>query len=494
MEPPVTPAEVVLPDAGRRKLAGAYYTPAPLVDMAVEAALGPMAAARTTGELQALRILDPACGSGAFLQGAARFLRRLPWGRDGAAISRMLHGVDVDPRALSACEAGLRTAALAPPPGKLRRADWLLADPGGPWDLIVGNPPWVGCRSLPAARKAELAARFDSARGQFDLFGCFLEGAARCLAPGGRASLIVPDRWLLNPDLEPLRRTLLALVSLESVVRLGQGDFPSVQMPAASVVLRPGAAAGEVEVREGPGGAVRRLSAARFAAWPEARLPLHLGSRELERAAGLLGSAPALGACVSHGRGVELGKRSALVTREPVPGSAPIRFGEDVDRYILHPPRHIRLGVEGVAYKSPSLHAGPKVLLRKTGHGLRAALDPSDTLVSQVVYVLQPSPGGPSAAYLVGALCSATMGFLHRARNGEADKQAFPHLRQTDVLALPLPRPGASSEARVSALVESRMACRPGAKAQALEAELDSLIAAAYGGATRSKKARKPPR
>ncbi len=59
-----------------RKGSGSFYTPLPLVQDLVRHALGPLVENRSAAEIEALRILDPACGSAHFLVEAMRFLAR----------------------------------------------------------------------------------------------------------------------------------------------------------------------------------------------------------------------------------------------------------------------------------------------------------------------------------------------------------------------------------------------------------------------------------
>lgn len=59
---------------GARKGSGSFYTPLPLVRDVVRHALGLLVEGRTAAEIEQLRVLDPACGSGHFLIEAMRFL------------------------------------------------------------------------------------------------------------------------------------------------------------------------------------------------------------------------------------------------------------------------------------------------------------------------------------------------------------------------------------------------------------------------------------
>jgi predicted type IV restriction endonuclease len=60
-----------------RKAGGVYYTPTYIVDYIVKNTVGKLVEDKTPKQVEALRILDPACGSGSFLLGAYQFL--LDW-------------------------------------------------------------------------------------------------------------------------------------------------------------------------------------------------------------------------------------------------------------------------------------------------------------------------------------------------------------------------------------------------------------------------------
>jgi hypothetical protein len=60
-----------------RKAGGVYYTPTYIVDYIVKNTVGKLAEDKTPKEVAALKIVDPACGSGTFLLGAYQFL--LDW-------------------------------------------------------------------------------------------------------------------------------------------------------------------------------------------------------------------------------------------------------------------------------------------------------------------------------------------------------------------------------------------------------------------------------
>ncbi len=63
-----------------KKAGGVYYTPTYIVDYIVQHTVGKLLEGKTPKEVEKLRILDPACGSGSFLIGAYQYL--LDWHRD----------------------------------------------------------------------------------------------------------------------------------------------------------------------------------------------------------------------------------------------------------------------------------------------------------------------------------------------------------------------------------------------------------------------------
>ena len=60
-----------------RKAGGVYYTPTYIVDYIVQQAVGPLVEGKSPKQIEKIKVLDPACGSGSFLLGAYDFL--LDW-------------------------------------------------------------------------------------------------------------------------------------------------------------------------------------------------------------------------------------------------------------------------------------------------------------------------------------------------------------------------------------------------------------------------------
>jgi len=131
---PDTPATAgTLVRTERRKSTGAFYTPRPLTEYLVRRALAPLVQSASPEAILALRLLDPAMGSGAFLVAACRYLASAYEAallREGgvsaeditereradfrrAIAQRCLYGVDINPMAVQLGRLSLWLATLS---------------------------------------------------------------------------------------------------------------------------------------------------------------------------------------------------------------------------------------------------------------------------------------------------------------------------------------------------------------------------------------------
>jgi hypothetical protein len=129
---------------------------------------------------------------------------------------------------------------------------------------------------------------------------------------------------------------------------------------------------------------------------------------------------------------------------------APILLGEDVQPYHLANRYYIRLGFEGIKYKSREKYDPAKILLRKTGKGIIGAIDYFKRYTVQVVYqfmmrpkeeleAINPNYSNYSLEFLFGFITSQLMEFYYYNKFANPNQETFPHLIQANVLALPIP-------------------------------------------------------
>lgn len=219
-----------------RRAAGVVYTPDVIVDLVLDQEFGP-------GGAPAGPVLDPACGTGAFvLPVIARIASRLidqgvaiktARGRRQflAEVERTVYGLDVDPGAIAVTLQEARSLVERITPGPLS-VDFLARNiaPGNfldvnlsghsrPYRHVIGNPPYVPVDRIEARDRDSYLAQFDTAAGRTDLYYLFMEQATRTLVAGGSWTLITPDKFLSNRSGQKLRKLMLDHGSVRTLSR-----------------------------------------------------------------------------------------------------------------------------------------------------------------------------------------------------------------------------------------------------------------------------------
>ena len=213
----------------------AHFTPPALARSVVEQTLAQVPELATQGNLV---VLDPACGSGAFLHEALRTLRRM-----GFSGSLRLVGLDVSAPAISMARLVLSTAAAdwSPEGGcklTLSTGDSLSADfPEA--DVVLMNPPFVSWEALTSGQREQVRTALGSEfRGRADYSMAFVTRALDALAPGGVLGTLLPASLLTLRMANRWRQSLLERADLRVVASLSDYSlFTYARVQIAAVVL-----------------------------------------------------------------------------------------------------------------------------------------------------------------------------------------------------------------------------------------------------------------
>ncbi len=211
--------------------------------------------------LLTLKILDPACGSGAFLNSALDFLisehQRIDdlisdltgakiglYDIDKTILEKNIYGVDINEESVEIAKLSLwlRTAIKDRPLSDLnnnikcgnslidnkeivgeKAFNWNLEFAeimqNGGFDIVIGNPPYVFTRDrISETEKNYYIANFHTSKYQLNLYVIFIEKSYQLLKNSGNFGFIVPNAWLMISSAEKLREFLLTQTKISNIV------------------------------------------------------------------------------------------------------------------------------------------------------------------------------------------------------------------------------------------------------------------------------------
>lgn len=246
---PVTAAVDAMAEAGIEER-GAIFTRREVVDFVLD-----LAGYRADRDLTRLRLLEPSFGHGDFFLPA---LDRLlaSWTAQGRpqpvpALAGAIQGVELHRTSWShtwdRVIARLRQDGIPAADAEilarawLLQGDFLLAELDGPFDVVIGNPPYVRQELIADALMAEYRARYRTIYDRADIYVPFIERSLSLLAPGGCCGFICSDRWMKNRYGAPLRAFVANGFHLRACVDMV--DTPAfhadvVAYPAITIIAR----------------------------------------------------------------------------------------------------------------------------------------------------------------------------------------------------------------------------------------------------------------
>jgi hypothetical protein len=555
-----------------RKSGGVYYTPAPLVDYIIEHTVARLLQDKTPAEAARLKIVDPACGGGAFLLRAYQCL--LDWHlrqyvaggpdthreqlvHDGDNACRLsfnekrrilidnIFGVDIDPQAVEIAKRAFalklhggeshekgeidlagnfrcgnalvgpdflrQSEALSGGRSQLTVFDWHTAFPtvfvAGGFDAVIGNPPW-GQKTISDGVEVKhyLQKRYPSSRGIYDLYRPFVEKSVLLLREGGALGLVLPDIVLLK-NYEPTRRFLLESLSLERIDWWGSA-FAAATIDAATIV----------GVKAPPGVAHRVTTAVRDSRrsfsqsipqqdfWANPRLTFNLFLTPEKRAVlARLRRHPRLGDVFEVHEGVHSGNlRAELFVDSRLDATCRELYfgrGEIMPYRLAWQGKYVRLGAmppkgDHGRYANvgkPTWYEQPKILVRRTGDRVLAAVDRAGRYASNNFFLVLPVAEHTLTLDGLSALLNSRfMTWYFRAIEPRRGR-AFAELKIKHLASFPLPadrswctklnaagkrRDRLADDLAGAATEEQRAALSR--KSESLDARIDELVREAF--------------
>lgn len=255
--------------------------------------------------------------------------------------------------------------------------------PSGGFEHVLTNPPFVPVDRIEPERRRELMQSLATAQRRFDLFIGFVERSLSLLAPGGRATLLIPRTFLSEANAERCRRLLLERATLERIEDVGMVPFEGARVECIALTFASRRAADATKAQLQPRGARRATAVPHrvFRRTPRAMFRLELADPDAVVCLRLAEVSIPLGRyfCASWGaRGTPVSDFHLTDGSDPL--ARPMLKGDDVQPFLCRASSRWLLYDPARLYRPshPAFFESEKVVVRKvTGvRGLVAAVDP----------------------------------------------------------------------------------------------------------------------
>lgn len=511
------------PQTSKRKQDGVFYTPQYITKYIVENTVGRLCAEKKQElnivedeyfsdqrrqlktkqhlleQLQQYRnwllqitILDPACGSGAFLNAALQFLMaehklidEMEAKVAGSAIvfqdiensilEHNLFGVDINEESVEIAQLALwlRTAKphrkLNSLNENIKCGNSLISDTAiagekafnwqeqfpkvfekGGFDVVIGNPPYVRPHYLNDETKRYLWNAFQTYERKADLYVCFIEKALRLVKPKGLTSFIVSDGWLRLDSFEKIRQYILQNASVLKIVDFTKDVFDSATVKTCIFIFQEGAndnnsvQSAVIDDKVDLNNIVyHSISQTAFNTTYKNVFDLSIDESSTMLKNKMQSGSQPLGELFSLAFGLKTGDDERFLTYNPSISHDCKKLvrGADINRwtidfkgeYVIYQPEQMRLNKSTARPGTAERFEQPKVFVRDTGGGLMATYDDTAYYAKDVILIEHEEQSTIILKALAALLNSRPLRWYYET--------TFPtlHVQRDELASLPIP-------------------------------------------------------
>lgn len=381
------------------------------------------------------------------------------------------------------------------------------------FDVVIANPPYVsyglrGGQKMTTQEKEFLKTKYpDSAEYKISLYAIFMDKAIQIAKPdGGLQTFIVPDSFLLGRYFSKIRKFILHINEIQSILLLPYSVFDATVGFSVVYLFKK-----RLKIKE------THMITARFAetnemiqnckfksfAYPQSyfnflkhnRFRLFFDEVTMRLVSKIENSTVELGTIVKYSSGlIGINGQESIISRDKKNNKwlEGIISGREINRYVIHPEGYyllydkskIKSGYDCVDYSKE------KLFMRQTGDSLICAYDKDGLLGLNNVHVGNLINNSYSLKFIAALINSNLMNFYYKAISLETDRV----MAQTDIEtieALPIKNSTISTQQSFITLVNRILAITKDedypqnstkqAQVKALEQEIDQLVYKLYG-------------
>ncbi len=384
-----------------------------------------------------LKIIDPACGSGAFLIEALHYLisehKEIDdkiselenktirfFDTDKSILEKNIYGVDINEESVEIAKLSLwlntakKERKLSDLSGNIKCGnslidnkeiagekafDWNLEFPeimqNGGFDIIIGNPPWVsligkhGHNTVDEITQKWLINHFGSNTYLPNLFEIFIIRSLSLLKENGFFSFIVPDRFGYNASFNYLRERVLQNYKLVEVIY--KWDFPGIITDTMTFVIQNRKEEDySITIKSEPLNGFINFTKQQLLTKQDFQFKAYKSQTAKSLIDKMIASSVKLREVCQITSG--FGGKSELITTEQInTKQIPVFKGSSIQRYEIKENywfEFIPENITGRTTDKTKLSAKPKILVRKTGNTIIASYDENGVFPEQSLYFI----------------------------------------------------------------------------------------------------------
>lgn len=377
------------------------------------------------------------------------------------------------------------------------------------FDVVIGNPPYVQIKGIPAQDRRFYEQKYEFATGRFNIFYLFIEKTKNIARKKGIASYIIPDRILLNTQCDSLRKWLLNDNQILEIVSFDEQVFETAVVD--SIILSFENSQRKLDyisakTKASPLNLIEKQSIdipyVYINLSPSAQFDLNFNHNKYRIIQKIMSKSVSLETIAESKDGIIQGKveDKLFITKRIDKDSKPLLFGENVEKYkisfgnywVNYKPKELMAleikrrgeGVRpGLWMRDPHIFERPKILTRQTADEIIAAFDDSNYYHANTLHGTAIFDNNYHSYYVLGILNSKVTTWFYRSNTDEEGK-TFAQIKIELLRRLPVPKIDEPSQKPIIKLVERILAAKaknPQADISKLEEEIDELVYQLYG-------------